>query len=195
MGGAFGAGWTPCVGPILGSILLLAGQRGKAGTAALYLSVYSAGLGLPFLGGAIFFDRFLNHAGKLRARLPWIQRISGVLLIVMGFLITLGHFESLSSRILEGQYRFITWALGEGEPVPGNPTLGNIRFLPAAVLLLCGILPPLTGVFRKRPVLRPGILIPSGLFCLLAAAQAAGLIDGLRLLALWLRRLQYLGNL
>ncbi|GHV64291.1 hypothetical protein AGMMS49587_16380 [Spirochaetia bacterium] len=48
-GAAFGAGWTPCVGPILGSILLLAGQSGKTATAALYLAVYSAGLGLPFL--------------------------------------------------------------------------------------------------------------------------------------------------
>ncbi|MDR2738225.1 MAG: cytochrome c biogenesis protein CcdA, partial [Treponema sp.] len=65
-GVAFGAGWSPCVGPFLGSILLMAGQKGKTGQAVLYLSAYSAGLGLPFLAAAVFFNRFIRGTATLR---------------------------------------------------------------------------------------------------------------------------------
>ena len=88
---AFGAGWSPCVGPFLGSILLMAGQAGKTGQAVLYLSAYSAGLGLPFLAAGIFFDRFLRGAAKLRPFLPLIRRIGGVFLVGIGVFILLGR--------------------------------------------------------------------------------------------------------
>lgn len=96
-GTAFGAGWTPCVGPILGSILLMAGQRGRIGPAALYLGAYSLGLGLPFLAAALCFDRFGGKLFlKIRPRLPLIRRISGLLLIVIGLLIIFGRFQALN---------------------------------------------------------------------------------------------------
>jgi cytochrome c-type biogenesis protein len=113
---AFGAGWTPCIGPILAGILLLAGQQGKAGIAVLYLASYSAGLGLPFLGAAVFFDRFLAKAAKLRAQLPLIRRISGILLILIGILILTGRFTALNIFILRTQYRFIDWAEDKALP-------------------------------------------------------------------------------
>jgi cytochrome c-type biogenesis protein len=91
VGVAFGAGWSPCVGPFLGSILLMAGQAGKTGQAALYLSAYSAGLGLPFLAAGLFFDRFLRGAAKLRPRLPLIRRIGGVFLVGVGVFTLLGR--------------------------------------------------------------------------------------------------------
>jgi cytochrome c-type biogenesis protein len=109
-GMAFGAGWTPCIGPILAGILLMAGQQGKAGIAALYLACYSAGLGLPFLGAAVFFERFLAGAARLRSRLPLIRRISGLLLVFIGVLILTGRFTALNIFILKTQYRFIDWA-------------------------------------------------------------------------------------
>jgi cytochrome c-type biogenesis protein len=109
-GAAFGAGWTPCIGPILTSVLLLAGQSGKAVISALYLALYSAGLGLPFLLAAIFFDRFLASAKKLRAHLPLIQKISGMLLIFMGLLILTGRFSALNIVLQKWQYRYIDWA-------------------------------------------------------------------------------------
>jgi cytochrome c-type biogenesis protein len=96
-GTAFGAGWTPCVGPILGSILLLAGQRGRIGPAALYLGAYSLGLGLPSLIAALCFDRFVGRfLLKIRPRLPLIRRISGLFLIMIGLLILLGRFQALN---------------------------------------------------------------------------------------------------
>jgi cytochrome c-type biogenesis protein len=113
VGAAFGAGWTPCVGPILGSILLLAGQSGGIPRAVLYLAFYSAGLGLPFLLAAIFFNRFLKTAVKLRAHLPLIKRISGILLIFIGLLILSGRYQALNILIQKWQYRFIDWALEE----------------------------------------------------------------------------------
>jgi cytochrome c-type biogenesis protein len=88
---AFGAGWSPCVGPFLGSILLMAGQTGKTGQAVLCLSAYSAGLGLPFLAAGVFFDRFLKGAAKLRPHLPLIKRIGGLFLVGVGVFILLGR--------------------------------------------------------------------------------------------------------
>jgi cytochrome c-type biogenesis protein len=117
-GAAFGAGWTPCVGPILGSILLLAGRTGKLGLGVLYLGVYSLGLGLPFLAAAVFFDFFLAGAAKIRRHLPLIQRICGILLIITGILILSGRFHALNILLQKGQYRFIVWAEDRG-PIAG----------------------------------------------------------------------------
>ena len=95
-GAAFGAGWTPCIGPILTGVLFLASQSGKAGVAALYLALYSLGLGIPFLAAALFFDRWLVTAKWFRERLNVIKIISGVLLIIMGLLILTGRFSALN---------------------------------------------------------------------------------------------------
>ncbi|GBR76441.1 hypothetical protein NO2_0983 [Candidatus Termititenax persephonae] len=95
-GAAFGVGWTPCIGPILTSILLLAGQSGQAGTAALHLAAYSVGLGLPFLLAALFLERSWRLTAQLRSVLPIIQKISGVLLIIIGLLVLTGHFQALT---------------------------------------------------------------------------------------------------
>jgi len=92
-GGAFGAGWTPCIGPILTSILILAAQSGGISRAVIYLFFYSIGLGLPFLVASFFYNAFLKFSFKLRSYLPLIQRISGVLLIVLGVLIATGLYQ------------------------------------------------------------------------------------------------------
>jgi cytochrome c-type biogenesis protein len=114
-GAAFGAGWTPCVGPILGSILLLAGQSGGTPAAVLYLTAYSAGLGLPFLLASVFFSRFLKTAKKLRPRLPLIRRISGTLLIVIGVLMLTGHYQALSALTARWQGNAFSQNKADGE--------------------------------------------------------------------------------
>jgi cytochrome c-type biogenesis protein len=176
-GAAFGAGWTPCVGPILGSILLMAGQSGQMGRAALYLAVYSAGLGLPFLAVALFFDRLLPRAAKLRSHLPLIQRISGILLVFIGSLMLLGRYQALNIFLIKSEYDFVAWALAGG---------ASVRFGPAVLFFLIAALPLVIRVLRRRPLSR-FLLIFSGIFTVLAILQAAGLLDSAGLLAQWFR--------
>jgi cytochrome c-type biogenesis protein len=120
-GAAFGAGWTPCVGPVLGSILLLAAQSGGVPRAVLYLVAYSAGLGLPFLLASLFFTRFLKTSAKLRSHLPLIRRISGILLVIIGVLIVTGHFKSLNKFAASWQAH----SHHQFEPIPGAGISGE----------------------------------------------------------------------
>jgi cytochrome c-type biogenesis protein len=84
------------VGPVLTGILLLATNKGSIPLAVVYLVFYSAGLGLPFLLASFFFNSFVKVSVKLRTRLPLIQRISGVLLIVIGILIAKGDYKTFN---------------------------------------------------------------------------------------------------
>jgi cytochrome c-type biogenesis protein len=95
MGAAFAFGWTPCVGPVLGSILALAGTTASVAEGAALLLVYSLGLGVPFIATALLF----GTAGPLLARMNrhalMINRVAGVLLIAVGVLILTGRFSAL----------------------------------------------------------------------------------------------------
>jgi len=115
-GAAFGAGWTPCIGPILTGVLFLAGQSGKAGIAALYLALYSLGLGLPFILAALFFDRYLVPAKWFREKLPLIKKISGCFLIIIGILILTNQFAALNIALQKWQYQYIFWAEDKSAP-------------------------------------------------------------------------------
>jgi len=109
-GAAFGAGWTPCIGPILTGVLFLAGQSGKTGIAIIYLIVYSLGLGLPFLLSAIFFDKYLVPAKWFKNRLPIIKKVSAFLLIIIGILIITDRLSIFNIAIQKWQYQYILWA-------------------------------------------------------------------------------------
>ncbi len=99
LGVAFAAGWTPCIGPILGGVLTLASTSGTVGEGALLLTAYSLGLGVPFVLVAL-------GAHSLTARLGWLAHhhrlvsgISGSLLVVLGFLMITNRFARLASLI------------------------------------------------------------------------------------------------
>jgi len=98
-GAAFGAGWTPCIGPILTGVLFLAGQSGSTHVAVGHLLFYSLGLAIPFLLTAFFFDRYLVPAKWFRNRLLIIKRISACLLIFIGVLILTGQFVVLGTAL------------------------------------------------------------------------------------------------
>jgi cytochrome c-type biogenesis protein len=103
VGITFAAGWTPCIGPILASILLYASTAEKAGTGVLLLSVYSLGLGVPFFLASLGMNTFLAASRKLRGSLRLIEIISGVILIVFGISLVTNlfrHFVSFLSRYL-----------------------------------------------------------------------------------------------
>jgi len=99
MGMAFAAGWTPCVGPILGSILALAGSTASTGRGALLLLAYSAGLGVPFLLVAWLFRRAKPLLGWLNRYSLVVNRVAGALLIVVGLLILTGRLSLLADYL------------------------------------------------------------------------------------------------
>jgi len=95
-GVTFAAGWTPCIGPILGSILTLASVAQTASTGMLMLAAYSAGLALPFLISALAIQRFLKLFDRFKGLLPIITKTSGAVLILVGVLLATDYFTVLS---------------------------------------------------------------------------------------------------
>jgi cytochrome c-type biogenesis protein len=87
VGMTFGAGWTPCIGPILGSILIIASAKGSPVNGVQMLSVYSAGLAIPFLLSALLFNSFLSYSKTLFKYMKYVKFVGGMLLIVFGLLL------------------------------------------------------------------------------------------------------------
>jgi len=94
LGMAFAAGWTPCIGPVLGSILALA-YAGSTGRAVVLLIAYSAGLGVPFLLVGLGVTHFMGAFGWVRRHYRAIAAVSGVLMITVGVLLFTGQFTRL----------------------------------------------------------------------------------------------------
>ena len=97
VGIAFGAGWTPCVGPVLASILLYAGMKASMAKGMLLLGSYALGLGIPFFAAAVGFNWYLAGARRMLRWLRPLEIISGTLLIVIGVLLFTGRFNAISS--------------------------------------------------------------------------------------------------
>jgi cytochrome c-type biogenesis protein len=96
VGMAFAAGWTPCIGPVLGAILGLAATSDDVSRGMLLLAVYSAGLAVPFLVAAWGVESFLGWFQRFRRYLPWVMRASGALLVFVGLLLVTGEFTRLA---------------------------------------------------------------------------------------------------
>lgn len=98
MGIVFAAGWTPCIGPIYGSILTLAASGTDTSAAGSLLIAYSLGLGIPFLLGALLLDTAASFMRKLKRHIRKIELVSGAFLIIMGVLVATGQMQQLSFR-------------------------------------------------------------------------------------------------
>src|SRR3972149_3544899 len=99
VGMAFGLGWTPCVGPVLSSILILAAGQGAGGGGALLLSFYSLGLGIPFILSGLLFTRFLNLFNWIKKHYATINAISSGILILIGILLVTGQWQAFGAWI------------------------------------------------------------------------------------------------
>ncbi len=100
VGMAFGAGWTPCIGPVLGGILTYAGAQETFWTGFGLLGAYSVGLAVPFLLTAVAMDRFLIFFGRFHRYLGAVQKASGILLVILGLLLLTGTFTALTSWLV-----------------------------------------------------------------------------------------------
>lgn len=107
VGVAFGAGWTPCVGPVLGAILTIASTMDSVREGVVLLGSYSAGLAVPFVLATVALDRFLAGFRQFRRWLPWVSRLSGALLVVVGFLLMTGAFSVLAGILARWTPEFL----------------------------------------------------------------------------------------
>ena len=101
LGMAFAFGWTPCIGPILGSILILASTEESINRGILLLLFYSLGLAVPFVLSGYLFQKFITVSKNLKKRMNLIKKIGGSLLLLTGILIITNQLQALGFYILE----------------------------------------------------------------------------------------------
>ena len=101
VGAAFGFGWTPCIGPVLGSILTLAAVESSIGKGILLLSFYSLGLAIPFILSGYGISKFLAFSKNFRKNIKIVSVTGGVILLITGILILTNKLQALGYFILE----------------------------------------------------------------------------------------------
>ena len=99
VGMAFAAGWTPCIGPILGGVLTYTASSADLERGMVLLFAYSLGLALPFVAAAVAVERFIGFFARVRGWLVWTSRASGALLIAVGILMLTNYMTVLSSAL------------------------------------------------------------------------------------------------
>lgn len=107
VGVAFGAGWVPCIGPILGGILTLAATRASVAEGIGLLGIYSAGLAIPFVLSALALTAFLSWFQRFRRYMRYVEWAAGILLILVGLLLLTGKFTVLAGWLVQFTPEFI----------------------------------------------------------------------------------------
>ena len=176
VGMAFGAGWTPCVGALLGSILLMASQSETLARSALCLAVYSAGLGVPFLVTSFFWGEILEFGGRYRRFLPLIKWISGLFLAAVGILMALGKLTVLNSMLQRYGFTLSQWA---------ETGAVSVRLIPAVVFFCIALFPPLIRLLTTGKAPGAWGIGCAAVFLTLGTANAAGILNSAALLARW----------
>jgi cytochrome c-type biogenesis protein len=101
MGLCFAIGWTPCIGPILATILAVAASEATVTKGAGLLAIYSLGLGVPFVVAALAVEPFAKFLTRFRAHLAYMEKVMGGLLVATGLAFLLGFFTQLNSFLIE----------------------------------------------------------------------------------------------
>jgi cytochrome c-type biogenesis protein len=97
VGVAFGAGWTPCIGPVLGAVLLYASLETTMAHGTLLLATYALGLGVPFVAASVGLSWFMAASERVRRWLVPLQGLAGTVLVVIGFMMVTGRFATLTA--------------------------------------------------------------------------------------------------
>ncbi len=202
-GMAFGAGWSPCVGPILGSILLLAGTSGSILKGSALLLIYSLGLGAPFLLTGLFLSQALEQLAKLRRHIGAVKTASGIFLVLIGLLITLGKLKGFNAFAFGLSHSLAVWQ--KENPLTAQLVVGTV-FAVAALLIALSYLRRLHHELPRVPagggrseagmghspladatVVRPVRIAFFVLFAAIAALSFAGIVDLPALFSGWLK--------
>lgn len=181
LGLAFAAGWSPCIGPILASILLFAGREGNIPRAAALLFSYSLGFAIPFLATGLFFDRlkpllsFFSRHGNV------VRIVSGIVLVVFGAAMTAGGLGSLSGIASRAGYGLGAFAGKE----PGiSAAIGAVFWLSIAAAFAAPVFfRGISKISRRR---RIAAVLGGGAGAALAVAELLGAFSTLSIVARWL---------
>jgi len=187
LGMAFGGGWTPCVGPILASILILAGSSGNMLSGIFLLIAYSAGLGLPFLLAGLFFSQFARQMEKIKPHLNRIRIASGIFLIMIGILILLGRLQRLNIFLFSSAYALQAWQ--ESSPLLSRMVLSALFLIPF-ILLLFSYIHKVKKVRRQeklpyKKLIMPGRIIFLSVFLLLSVLTLSGTLNIAAIISYW----------
>ncbi len=178
IGMAFGAGWTPCIGPILAGILFLAGRSGNAISGTLLLLVYSVGLGVPFLVAGAFFPQFLRALSGMKRHLKAIRIASGAFLVGIGLLIAFGRLQRFNAVVLQWGAAMMRWE---------HAAPGEARLVLTLVFAGLAVLPiAVWGLSSKGRSLGMARLMMVAVFGVLALLQGLGVLSLPRLFGSWL---------
>ncbi|HVS81335.1 MAG TPA: cytochrome c biogenesis protein/redoxin [Pyrinomonadaceae bacterium] len=131
LGIAFAAGWTPCIGPILGGIMALAATTGGWKGGLVLATFYSAGLAVPFLITGLGINQFLGFYTKFRKHLHKVEVVSGIVLILIGGLIASGYSSWLASSRLASMLPNLESLLKVKPPEGNAPANASVKFQPA----------------------------------------------------------------
>lgn len=176
-GAAFGAGWSPCIGPILGSILFLAGTQGSFGSAALLLGLYSLGFSLPFFAMALFFRAMTPVWDFLKRHGNAVRVFSGLFLVAVGSFMVTGTLSGITSSLFAFGFELSDAYMSN--PFPFR--IGGSVFwaLASGAVMIIPLL-------QKKPLLTPLKLISASAFALLFVLEAFGIFSSIGIIASWL---------
>jgi cytochrome c-type biogenesis protein len=177
LGIAFAAGWSPCVGPILASILLFAAQGGNALKSGLLLLAYSAGLALPFLAAGLFFDRLTPLMSWFKHHARGVRVASGVLLVALGSFMALGRLSFISALAARASGKLR--AAIASSPASVNDVSGSLWCLIAVSIVA-------VPAIRHRQAPGPVQVSFAAFFFAVALGDFSGLWSTARLVAGWL---------
>ncbi len=177
VGMAFGAGWTPCVGPILASILFMAARSGGAVQSVVLLSAYSAGLAVPFIAAGLFFDRLAPLWAWFKKHGLAVRIVSGMLLVVIGLSMALGRLTALNA---------VTARMGIGIKSFAASRPAATMSISLAIIAAAAVAMVLVPVVRRRRFTQPARLVALGLLVVALLLQALGIVSFAGIIAGWL---------